>query len=116
MTDAIAPVVYRINRKMADKLVPRLNKSDIYVESIDYYLDKDILKQVAGVPNAKGISSVYVNESRVGKVAHRTLRYNNTYCGGDQPIYGNIVIVLGPKAYDALPAELKTTDVNSIVL
>jgi hypothetical protein len=112
------PTIYRITRKMAERLVPRLNDKGIYVESIDHYLNKDILKRVAGVNNLKGISSVYVNEDRKPGTAHNILPYNDEYqeYWGNQSVWGNIIIVLGEKAYDALPQELKTVDITTIIL
>lgn len=115
---AYNPTVYRITRKMAEKVVPMLNKQDIYVENIDHYLNKTELKRVAGVANAKNISGVYVNEDRREGTAHHLLPYNDEYQGnwGNQPVYGNVIIILGPKAYNDLPAELKTTDISTITL
>jgi hypothetical protein len=117
MTD-YTPTVFRITRKMAERVVPLLNDKDIYVENIQRHLNTDTLKRVAGLTNAKGISSVYVSEDRKAGTAHHILPYNDEYQRnwGNQPVYGNVIIVLGEKAYNDLPAELKTTDITTITL
>jgi len=117
MTD-YTPTVYRITRKMAEKAVPLLNDKDIWVEDILHYLNKDTVKRVAGLTNAKGISSVYVNDERYAGKAHHLLPYNDEYqrLHGNQAVYGNVIIILGEKAYNELPAELKTTDITTITL
>jgi hypothetical protein len=117
MTD-YTPTVYRISRKMAEKAVPLLNDKDIYVEDILHYLNKDAVKRVAGLTNAKGISSVYVGEDRKAGTAHHLLPYNEDYqrTWGNQAVYGNVIIILSDKAYNELPAERKTTDITTITL
>jgi len=117
MTD-YTPTVYRITRKMAEKAVPLLNKKNLYVEDILHYLNKDAVKRVAGLTNAKGISAVYVGEDRKAGTAHHLLPYNEDYQRnwGNQAVYGNVIIILGDKAYNELPAELKTTDITTITL
>ena len=117
MTD-YTPTVYRISRKMAEKVVPLLNDKDIWVENIQRHLNKDAVKRVAGLTNAKGISGVYVGDKRKAGEEHFLLPYNDEYqhTWGNQAVFGNIIIVLGDKAYNELPAELKTTDITTITL
>ncbi len=62
------PTVYRITRKMAEKAISLLE--NIYVEDILCYLNKDAVKRVAGLTNAKGISAVYVGEDRKAGTGH----------------------------------------------
>jgi hypothetical protein len=117
MTD-YTPTVYRITRKMAEKVVPLLNDKDVYVEDIQRHLNKDALKRVAGITNLKGISGVYVGEDRKAGTGHNILPYSDEYqrTWGNQFVYGNVIIIFGDKAYNELPAELKTTDINTITL
>lgn len=117
MTD-YTPTVYRITRKMAERLVPRLNKEGVYVEDIQRHLNKDALKRVAGITNLKGISGVYVGEDRKAGTAHNILPYNDEYQRnwGNQSVWGNVIIIMGDKAYNDLAEELKTTDINTITL
>ena len=120
MTD-YTPTVYRMTRKMANKAISLLNEKKLYVDCIKSYLDKDSLKRVAGVKNASGISSVYVCDDRrtmPPNREHHLLTYNEgfTKYWGTRPVYGNIIIVLGDKTYDKLPAELKTIDTTNITL
>jgi hypothetical protein len=112
------PVVFRVNRKQVSKIVPRLNKSDIWVESIGRYLDQAALARLVGVPRSTSISAVYVSENREGRLEHRTVPYNEEYARiwGDQPIFGNMIVVLGEKSYNALPEHLKTTDIDAVVV
>jgi hypothetical protein len=103
------PIIYRITRKQAEKLVPMLNERDIFVEDIKSHINKDDIKRVAGVPTINGVSGVYVNEERRGLQPHNLISYNADFQKqwGNQPIYGNVIFVLGEKAYNALPDNLK---------
>jgi len=112
------PTVYRISRKMANNAIPLLNKKRMFVDDIVNYVNKDAVKRVAGITNATGISSVYVGDNRKAGTAHFLLPYNDEYqrgCG-NQPVYGNIIIVLGEKTYNELADNLKTTDITTITL
>ena len=110
------PTVYRITRKMAEKAISLLE--NIYVEDILCYLNKDAVKRVAGLTNAKGISAVYVGEDRKAGTGHFLLPYNDEYqrTWGNQAVFGNIIIVLSEKAYNELEDDLKTTDITTITL
>jgi hypothetical protein len=111
--EAHQPTIYRITRKMANKLVPMLNKRDIYVENIQSYLDKEGVKRVARVNTLAGVSGVYVvAERKPEHLPHNILPYNEGYIKywGPSFVYGNVIFVLGDKSYNALPDELKTRD------
>jgi hypothetical protein len=112
--------VFRITRKQASKLVPILNKKGVFVENVASYLDKEDIKRAAGITKANGCSSVYVSEERDGRQPHHTIHYNESYqrTWGDQPLYGNIICVIGDKAYAELPDALKIPDaeLNNITL
>jgi hypothetical protein len=115
------PIVYRITRKQAEKLIPILNKKNIWVESIDCYLNKNDIKTVAQVTTKTGCSAVYVSEDREGRLPHNLIRFSDDYIkqwGNNQKLYGNIICVLGQKAYESLPEHLKISDsnLNTIVL
>jgi hypothetical protein len=103
--------VYRISKTQVDKLVPILNDKDIYVENIKHYLNKSQVKRASGVKSASSVSGVYVSEERRGLTAHHAIEYNDEYKRnwGNQPIYGNILIVVSDKAYATLPAEQRMT-------
>lgn len=103
------PIIYRITRKQAEKLVPILNARSIYVQDISFHLNKEDIKRVANVATKTGVSSVYVNEERRGLQPHNLISYNADFQKqwGNQPIYGNVIFVLGEKAYNALPDNLK---------
>ena len=112
------PTVYRITYKMAKKLVPLLNEKDLWIEDIQRHLNKDAVKRVAGLTNAKGISGVYVGDERKAGTAHHLLPYNDEYqrTWGNQAVYGNIIFVLSDTAYNELADDLKTTDITTITL
>ena len=110
--------IYYVSRATAEKVVHKLNEKGVFVESIQRHLEKASLKRVTGLKSLAGISGVYVSEEREGRVAHNLLPYNQEFQKhwGNQPIYGNVLIVLGQKAYNSLPSGVATTDVDAIVI
>ena len=109
------PTVYRITRKMLDSLI-LMPGQEVYFEDVTRYLNKQLLKRIT-VPGLNRMPlGVIVNETRLAGTAHHLLSYNYEYQNlwGNQPLYGNIIIVLRDKTYNELPAELKTTDITAI--
>jgi hypothetical protein len=121
-------VIYRISEEMLSLLFKKLNKDNIYLERIISVLDKKSLKNVAGVKNSNSILSVYVNDigRKLNKPTNKLIKYTDTYLNfwkNQYPydntidlIYGNIIIVLSNKAYNTLPYELKTIDIENIII
>ena len=120
MSQEYTPIVYRMTRKMAREAFSKLNDKGIYLSCIKTYLDKDTLRDVVGT-KLTGVSSVYVCDDRrimPKNRKHNLLSFNKEYTKyhGQQPIYGNIIIILGDKTYHNLPEGLKTIDINSIIM
>jgi hypothetical protein len=121
-------VIYRISEDMLSLLFKKLNKDNIYLERINSVLDKKSLKNVSGVKNINNIGSVYVNDigRKLNKPANKLIKYNDTYLNfwkNENPndntidlIYGNIIIVLSNKAFNSLPNELKTINIENIII
>jgi hypothetical protein len=119
-------IIYRTNMELATQALKILNKKGTYIENIDYVLDENSLKNIAGVKNINDIKGVYVNENGrlLKKPTNKLIKYKDSYINfwknetpmdnGIDLIYGNILIVLKKTAYNNLPAELKTTDVSNI--
>ena len=109
------PTVYRITQKMLDSLI-RLPGQEIWFEDIKRYLNEQFLKRITFPGLNRMPLGVIVNSVRQAGTAHHLLPYNYEYQNiwGNQPLYGNIIIVLRDKTYNELPAELKTTDITTI--
>ena len=109
--------VFRVNKKMLMTLVNKLNDSQIYVEDLKSYVNKDALKALALVP-LNSIYGVFVCESgiRRGLPPNHILPFADDYAAGPTyPIYGNIIICYSDKAWEALPSQLKS-DINAVTL
>ena len=120
MAEEYTPTVYRMTSKMAREAFSKLNDKGIYLNCIKTYLDKDRLRDVAGT-KLTGVSNVYLCDDRrimPENRRHYLLSFNKEYTKyhGQQPIYGNIIIILGDKTYHNLPEGLKTIDINSIIM
>lgn len=115
------PTVYRITRKMLHSLIDGevgtiFNSQDIYLEDIKRHLNKQFLMRIASPGLNRMPLGVYVNSIRQAGTAHHLLPYNYEYQNewGNQPLYGNIIMMVRDKTYNELPAELKTTDITTI--
>lgn len=105
--------LYYLTDKQSDLFLTTINKRGQYIESIKRYLDPQSLKTATGISDLKGIKDVWMDEDpRTRDFPHRLISFNKDYQRnwGDQPLYGNVFIVVGKKAYEALPAEKKLTD------
>jgi hypothetical protein len=105
--------IYFLNAKQADIFIKEQNQKGCYVESVKRYLDPKSLKAATGLTSMTGISDVWADdEPNTREHPHHLISYNAEYQAhwGDQPLYGNIFVIVSKKVWDALPADKRKTD------
>jgi hypothetical protein len=100
---------------LESKIYEKANNNDTYLQDLSHYIDKKHMKEVYGINDLRHIRSILVNDERDG-APHYKIKYNKSYTDfwGNQPIYGNVVIVLSDKAYRLCNNELKTDNLEDI--
>jgi len=111
--------IYYLNDKQSSLFIKKQNKQGKYVESIQHYLDPKSLKTATGVANLKGVKGVWVDEDPTTRAfPHHLISYNRPYqqTWGNQPLYGNVFIILSKKAWEALPEDKRLDDLAVLEL
>jgi hypothetical protein len=106
--------IYIITKKMMSPVLKRLNSNDVWIEGLINYIDKKHLATHLNLNKVSSISGVYVNEERAGKTPYNNLRYNEDFQKrwGNQPIYGNVIVIVGEATYDTLNSPYKVSKEN----
>lgn len=106
------PSIFFLSSKQSDLFIKATIKRKQYVEGIKRHLDSDSIKSATGLTTLVGLSDVWVDEEPDRTAPHHLISYNESYqrIWGDAPLYGNVLIILSQKAWDALPAEKRLTD------
>jgi len=103
--------VFFLAPKQFPLFVETQNAQHKYVESIKRHLDPKSIKAATGLTSLVGVSHVLVDED-TRSFPHRLMRFNDAYRStwGDQPLYGNVFVVLSKTAWNNLPEDKKLTD------
>ena len=107
--------IYHLTQKQMDKAFPTMLENKMYIQDIKRHLDKAWVKNLAF---GQMPSRIYVAEERGDRTPHHLIKYSKEYCEmwGNQPLYGNIIFIYGPKTFEKVPDEFKNTNPLSITL
>lgn len=106
------PSIFFLSSKQSSIFLDANIKRKQYVEGVKRYLDPESIKSATGLSTLVGLSDVWVDEEPDRTAPHHLIAYTKSYqrTWGDAPLYGNVLIILSQKAWEALPAEKRLTD------
>jgi hypothetical protein len=105
--------IYFLERKQLTLFVQTQNAQGKYVEGIKRHLDPKSIKEATGLTSLVGVSEIVMDDDPTTRsFPHRLMRFNDAYrrTWGDQPLYGNVFVVLSKTAWNNLPASKQLTD------
>ena len=105
--------LYFLGPKQFSLFLETQNSQRKYVESVKRHLDPKSIKEATGLTSLVGVSDIIMDEDpSTRSFPHRLMRFNDAYrrTWGDQPLYGNVFVVLSKNAWSNLPESKKLTD------
>jgi len=111
-TMTTSPSVYFLGPTQYSLFVKTQNAQRKYVADVKRHLDNKSIKEATGLSSLVGVMNVIVDDEPARDFPHRMMRYNDSYqqTWGNQPLYGNMFVVLSKNAWNNLPESKKLSD------
>ena len=105
--------IYFLSPKQETLFFQTQNSQHHYLESVKRYLDPKSVKEATGLTSMVGVKDILVDDDPTTRqFPHHLMLYNDAYrrTWGNQPLYGNVFVVLSKTAWNNLPPSKQLTD------